>query len=97
MRSTTWAVGYLLLAVPVSAGAQAPCGPHDQVLEHLARQYRERVAVQALQDDGRLLELLSSADGASWTALVTAPSGVACIVAAGRHLVHLPAPAGPGL
>jgi hypothetical protein len=83
-------------ALLVAGAAQAPCGAHDLVLAHLGQQYRERIVVQALQDDGRLLELLASPDGGTWTALVTRPDGVACIVAAGRHLVRLPPAPGDG-
>ncbi|MEQ9643512.1 MAG: hypothetical protein RIM84_26065 [Alphaproteobacteria bacterium] len=73
----------LLLAAP--AAAQTPCGPRQALLDGLAESYAERVVAQALTEDGRMLELLASADGATWTALVSAADGRTCVVASGRH------------
>lgn len=82
--------------LPAGSAAAPACGRHDLVLARLGEQFRERVVAQALQEDGRLLELLASPGGATWTALLTAADGVACIVAAGRHLALLPPPAAAG-
>lgn len=79
----------VLLAAP--AAAQSPCGPRQALLDGLAESYAEHVVAQALTEEGRMLELLSSPDGATWTALVTAADGRTCVVASGRHFDLVPA------
>ena len=47
-----------------------------------------------LQADGRLVQVFASLQSGSWTIVTTAPSGLACIVAAGRSWESLPAKTG---
>lgn len=77
-----------------SAIAQTiPCVPRDAVLEQLAR-YGEAPIGAGLVDRPPpvVLELLTSADGASWTLLATMPGGTSCVIATGRQWKSLPPP-----
>lgn len=50
----------------------------------LEARYGELSAGVGLNSDGRLTELLTSKDGATWTLIVTSPNGVSCLVASGE-------------
>jgi hypothetical protein len=50
----------------------------------LGERYGEATVGIGLASNGALLELLASADGATWTIIQTAPSGLACLLAAGE-------------
>ena len=74
------------------AGAAGPCYPRDAIHAHLAERYGERpvgVGVAA----GKLVELLTRPDGASWAILVIRPDGLACPVAAGEGWTNVSEPA----
>ncbi len=69
---------------PFAAAAQPPCQPRDRVIELLAARYREAPVAMGINKMGALVEVLTSADGATWTIVVTTPAGMSCIVAAGE-------------
>lgn len=82
------------LAIPAALGAafhlagaaqaQPACGPRAQVLAWLAASYREAPVAAGVSGQGALVEVLASPDGATWTILVTAPTGRTCVVGAGE-------------
>jgi len=72
----------LLMAGAVQAEA---CGPHDAVAAMLKRDYGETAQVQAVAQDGRLMEIYANAATGSWTAIMTKPDGTACVVAGGKQ------------
>ena len=72
-----------VLAAPALADEQA-CGKRDSLLGTLAQSYQEKPTALGLSQDGSLVELLTSADGATWTILVTLPNGTSCIATAGQ-------------
>ena len=82
------ALAALLAAVPVSA--QGPCLPRDAMLRRLEAEYGERPLWRGLGGDSRLLEIVGTADGGSWTALISLPpsaeqpGGLSCVVATGE-------------
>ena len=83
----------LLLGVTLggqSATAAPICGPHADILKKLERVYAEKTQSIGLSRDGKLLEVLVSANG-SWTILVTDPSLRTCLVATGESWESLPA------
>ena len=82
-----------LIAAP--AAAQVPCGPHADVLSHLAQRYGEKPQVVALTDQGNLMEIVVSPAG-TWTILITQPQGPSCIVATGKEWEEVAAPVEPG-
>lgn len=69
-----------LLSSP--AEGQLACGPHDTIARQLLAQFAEIPVGLGLTHDGVLLELYASPDG-TWTALVSNPAGVSCIVTFG--------------
>ncbi len=69
--------------VPV-AGAQPGCAPRTVVLERFAAQYGEVPIAAGLTAAALLIEVLASADGASWTIIATTSDGLSCLIAAGE-------------
>ena len=65
------------------ATAQTACGPRREVAEFLRQRYREVVVAQGVTASGALLEVLA-APGGSWSLIVTAPDGRACVLASGE-------------
>lgn len=87
-RAVVLAVLGDLLASPVLA--QGVCLPRETMLRQLEDQHGERPLWHGLGDDGRLLEIVVSADGGTWTALVSLPAStqhpgsLSCVVATGQ-------------
>jgi hypothetical protein len=71
------------IGVAASTAQAASCGPRTDVLAALAKAYQEHPTAIGLSNSGRLLEIVTRADGGSWTLLLTSPQGVTCIVDAG--------------
>lgn len=83
----------LLMATPVAAERQ--CGPREGVVEALLKQYGETRQSVALTSGGALMEMFASSATGTWTALVTAPNGISCIVSAGTSFERVaPTPVG---
>lgn len=70
-------------AFSFAAHAQSVCGPREAVTGALERQYAERPFARGLGDNGNLIEVWAAPDG-GFTILMTAPNGVACLMAAGK-------------
>lgn len=73
----------------VPAVARSVCGDRAHLVDQLHRRFKETPAALGMIDDGRVLELLTSAVG-SWTILVTAPNGTTCLVASGEAWEEIP-------
>jgi hypothetical protein len=71
------------------------CGAPADVATWLARHYDEVPLARGVQGDGRLFELYAGKAGATWTVVVTDPSGESCIVNEGTSLEVLPQDAKP--
>lgn len=79
------------LAVSVQATAEtASCAAREDVLTMLSQKYAEAPVAVGRADNGGLIEVLSSLDGETWTIIITMPSGVTCMVAAGEDWEQLP-------
>jgi hypothetical protein len=61
----------------------AQCRDRDKVLAHLAGKYQEAPVAVGVTSTGGLVEVLSSGDGGTWTIIVTSPTGLSCLMAAG--------------
>lgn len=78
----------LLFALP--AYGQGPCLPREAMLRQLETEYGERPLWHGLGDDGRLLEIVGTGEGGTWTALMSLPpsaeqpGGLSCVVATGQ-------------
>jgi hypothetical protein len=70
----------------MTADAASPlCGPRTQLLDQIAKKYKEAPVAIGLANSGALVEVLTSNDGATWTILVSRPDGTSCLVAAGQE------------
>ncbi len=77
--------GALLLAATPALAQQRPrCGPRADVLKQLSSTYREAPVAVGIGSNGRLLEVVASVDGATWTVLVTSTDGISCMMMSGE-------------
>ena len=68
----------------VSGYAQVACAERAEVLKNLEEKFDERPMAAGLTSEGGLVEVVKTADGSTWTILVTSPDGYTCIVAVGE-------------
>lgn len=69
-----------------SAAAQSTaCADRDKIIEFLAREYQEvPVARGVVESRGHLMELFTSAEGETWTLIVSQPNDLSCMIASGE-------------
>ena len=88
MAARLWAA-FLALSITIGLGicstayAQPQCDQRDSVLETLRTKYQEEIVALGVTHNGGLVEVLSKADGSTWSIIVTTPQGMSCLVAAG--------------
>lgn len=80
------------LASTGQAAAQNLCMPRDKIIEVLNTRYAEEPISRGLASGGQMVEVFSSADGSTWTLLLTAPDGISCMMAEGQGWSSLPGP-----
>ena len=89
MRRITLALTAMMLASPALADGNAPNGPvcdaRKEVIGHLSGKYSENPVALGLATNGGVVELLTAADGKTWTIVITLPNGQTCLVAAGEN------------
>ncbi len=84
------------LAAPAEAEAQIlqatpTCGDRPDILKKLDTRYSEAPVSMGLTSAGAVLEVLAS-DKGTWTIVVSLPSGMSCMIAAGEYWEDLPKP-----
>ena len=67
-----------------SVGARMPCHDYQTIVDTLGKRYGEAPVSLGLQTNGNVLQVFTSEESGSWTILSVAPSGLGCIVAAGK-------------
>ncbi len=82
------AVLLMLLAAP-AFGHQAWID-RAEIADRLAGQYAESPVAMGLASNGGVIELFTSADGATWTLVLTMPDGLSRMVAAGEGWTTVP-------
>jgi hypothetical protein len=82
---------FLLLPLAVLSTAPALCAKRSDVVAHLAERFHEAPLARGLSENGALLEIFATQDGASWTALATYADGTSCLIASGRFWESSPA------
>lgn len=80
----------LLLGTKAALAQEAPCPGYTELAQQLERQYAEVPVSLGLSSAGKVLQVFSTADGATWTMVLTKPDGSSCVVAAGEHWEILP-------
>jgi hypothetical protein len=94
-------VALVLLLGANAARAQSPgqsaCASHEAMSAQLEQRFAEAPVALGLTGGGRMVvQVFASADGATWTVVLTSPEGKSCIAAAGRDWQSLPGkPLGP--
>ena len=73
-----------LIATTPPVAAQSMCLPTRDVADRLKQSFGEVPSAAGLTEDGNLLQVYASAEGQSWTLVLTTPSGVSCVLAAGE-------------
>jgi hypothetical protein len=89
-KTLALSAGFAVIAS--TAMAQPQCDQRDSVLELLAQKYKEApVAIGVTHNgaigvthNGGLVEVLSTGNGTTWSIIVTTPTGMSCLVAAGE-------------
>lgn len=80
-----------LVAAMISAGfvfpasAQMACGDREEIIERLSGKFSEAPVAMGLSNTGGVIEVLSSAEGGTWSIIVTDPNGLSCLLAAGEY------------
>jgi hypothetical protein len=87
----------MLWAAEQARAEPLPCAPRGDVVARLADSFGETRRAIGLGAGGRVVELYASEASGSWTILVTLPTGLACLLAAGEAFeASPPAAASPG-
>ncbi|MGD1877319.1 MAG: hypothetical protein ACFB13_07445 [Kiloniellaceae bacterium] len=73
-----------------SGGPAPQCGAREAVLDRLSSKYAEHPVSIGVTATGSLLEVLASADGNTWTIIVTVPGGPTCLVSSGEGWHNAP-------
>lgn len=95
MKTLAISIAILSLAAgPALAQQQAPCFPHTDAVDALAT-IGEAPVARMLDSQGRMVEVLATQDGSTFTVLIVSPSGQACAVSSGSAFELVPA-AAPG-
>lgn len=78
--------GLLTALFPTAAAAQQVCDERDNMLGKLAQKYGEAPVAIGVTNQGGLVEVLTTADGKTWTIIISLPSEpvMSCLVAAGE-------------
>jgi hypothetical protein len=88
MKLTTIIIAAVMAATTATAQQQPQqrpaCGPYELLVNNLQTKYKESRQIRGLASNGMVVEMFASLETGSWTAVQTAPNGIACIVSAGE-------------
>jgi len=93
MKLATLAITATCLAVPAAAAEK--CLPTPEAYERLTNDYGEERKGYGVTDSGAVVEFWSGEK--SWTAFVTLPNGISCMMASGVDWGYDPVKEGPNL
>lgn len=83
MHKLTLAVALLLVSTTAQSAGTA-CGDRTTLLKQLEGSYKEAPISMGLAANGSVVEVTRS-DTGTWSILLTNPTGVTCLMAAGEH------------
>jgi hypothetical protein len=75
----------MLLAAKAAVAEEPRCTTHDEITRQLEQRYAEVPVSLGLSSAGKLVQVFSTEDGATWTLVLTQPDGTSCVVGAGRY------------
>lgn len=84
------AAAMIFAAGPVLA-QQPTCFPYNEIASALDAEAHETPVARMLDSRGRVVEILATADGSTYTILIVAPEGMACAVSVGSAYAVVPA------
>lgn len=67
-----------------NAAQTMSCDKRQKVIGHLAAKYQEAPVALGVTSTGRLVEVLSTSEGDTWTIILSHPDGTSCLLAAGE-------------
>lgn len=86
----------VLLAAKAAVAEEPRCTTHEKITRQLEQRYAEVPVSLGLSSAGKLVQVFSTEDGATWTLVLTQPDGTSCVVGAGRYWqTATPKPLGP--
>ena len=82
-------LGWIMLPMAADARMQMTCGQRGAVVTALDKMYAEKPVSLGIADNGSVIEVFASAEG-SWTIVLTSPTGISCLLAAGESWETIP-------
>lgn len=73
------------LSANVALAQASSCAPRDVIVGRLADKYGETRKSMGLNQNNGVVEVFASSETGTWTILVTMPSGMSCLMAAGQN------------
>lgn len=64
--------------------ASERCGDRNDITQRLRQVYQGSIVGLGVTSQGRLVEVLATGDGATWSIITTTPEGISCLIAAGE-------------
>ncbi len=93
MRDLARYIRFAILAAVMSLGvigsAAADGAPRNEIVQLLKTRYAEQPVALGLANNGGVIEVLTSPDGATWTILLTMPDGASFIMITGESWLRL--------
>lgn len=83
-------IGWSFYPTTARAGTQTMCGDRSDVVASLKKGYSEVPISMGLANNGSVVEVFASFNGETWTIVMTQPSGISCLMAAGEGWENLP-------
>lgn len=82
----------MIFSQVTDASAQSACFERATLMKHLDGKFSEAPVAAGLAANGSVLEVFSSADGNTWTIVLTQPNGATCVMASGEAWMGIKAP-----
>ena len=73
-----------LIASSAAAQNARNCGNRDKIIDRLTNHYGEQRTGAGLTPNNGMMEIYASEEKGTWTVLITMPSGMSCLLAAGQ-------------
>lgn len=78
------ALGLSCATAPIALAQNTSCANRDTIVGRLANKYGESRQSAGLNQNNGMVEIFASTETGTWTILVTMPSGISCLMAAGK-------------
>lgn len=82
-------IAALIIAPTIALAQGQNCVPHQFVAAYLAEKLGQSPQVMGIIANGNILQILGNTETGTWTALVTSPNGVSCVVSSGSDIAVL--------